>query len=241
MTPKEAQELLILVGEISSYLSLVPLLCALYRFSTFRQKPYLYLLLYFAVGALLNWSVHFFVEYVSAHYDEWAPLLTRWEIDDTFFADPLYFLRNALLLGAFVYGTLPYPKLKRSVLIASILVVVFTLWNTFWGETYKDYQSIGNTLDNLYKTFLGVSLLYWIFRSNLNRSLSRIPQYWFAIAILIIACGSGLVDVISNRMFEQTSVLFHQLHVAKDLLLIVAFGCFTVGVLQVPHLIQKQA
>lgn len=241
MTPQEAQQTLLLVGSISSYLSLVPVLCALYRFRTFRRSPYLYLLLYFATGVALNWAVLFFVDYATEHYATLAPLLNRWEIDDTFFADPLYYLRNAILLGAFVYGVLPSSTQKRWVLLSSVTLAVFTIWNTLWGETYKEQQVVGSTLDNLYKIFLGVSLLYWVFRSNLGRSLMRNPHYWFAVAILIIACGSGLIDALSNRMFEQTSVLFHQIHIGKDLLMILAFGCFALGALRVPHLPQKQA
>lgn len=230
MSEKEASELMRLSGQIGTYISFLPLIYGFIKIQIFRKPPYLYLLSYFMLGALLNWATSAFVEYATKHYDEIKGVLTKWEIDDTFFVDPLYFLRNIIFLGAFTYFSIADQRLKRLVMYVSIALGFFVIWNSFWGETYKDYQAVGSTLDNLYKILLGGSIMYWIFQSTTSRVLWKKPHYWFAMAIIVIGAISGLIDLLSNSMFKQTSVVFYQVHTLKNVFMMLAFVMFTIGV-----------
>ena len=159
MNRLDAQTLLVLMGKIATYISFLPLIFSLFKIQTFKSKPYIYLFLYFATGALLNWSVSAFVEYTGNHYKEIAHILTKYEIDDTFFADPIYFIRNFIFMGLYAYTLVENKSYKNSIKIISVVDILFTIVNSFWGETYKVYQAIVSSVDNELKIFI-VGIIY---------------------------------------------------------------------------------
>jgi len=179
---------------------------------------------------MLNWGTSAFVEYTATNYDEIKDFLTKWEIDDTFFVDPLYFFKNFIFLGLFTYFSVTSQKSKRAIAVFSALGIIFTIVNSIWGETYKEYQSVGSSVDNVYKIFAGGVILNWIFNSDLNKRLWKISYYWFAMAIIVIGAIAGLIDFLSNYMFKETSVIFFQVHIVKNFMMIIAFIMFTVGI-----------
>ncbi len=230
MNRLDAQTLLVLMGKIATYISFLPLIFSLFKIQTFKSKPYIYLFLYFATGALLNWSVSAFVEYTGNHYKEIAHILTKYEIDDTFFADPIYFIRNFIFMGLYAYTLVENKSYKNSIKIISVVDILFTIVNSFWGETYKVYQAIGSSVDNAFKLFIGGIIYYWIFSKLPAKKLWRIPHYWFASAIIVIGAFAGLIDFLSNYMFKETSTVFYIVHIVKNCFMILAFVLFTIGI-----------
>ncbi|MBA4848779.1 hypothetical protein [Emticicia sp. BO119] len=226
----DAQTLLVLMGKIATYVSFLPLIFSLIKIQAFRSKPYIYLSLYFATGALLNWSVSVFVEYSGKHYEEIAHILTKYEIDDTFFVDPVYFIRNFIFMGLYAYALVEKKSLKDTILIISATGILFTVLNSFWGETYKVYQAIGSSVDNAFKIFIGGIIYYWIFSKLPAKKLWKIPHYWFASAIITIGAFAGLIDFLSNYMFKEVSTVFYIVHIIKNCFMILAFILFTIGI-----------
>lgn len=224
-------EVLLLLGKVASFFSLIPMVLALFKYKAFRTRPNIFLLAYFMVGVLLNWGTLWFVEYATENYEKIKPLLDKYDIGNTFFVDPLYFLKNFIFLGLYTYFLVDNKPLKRNILILSAGCILFTVFNSLYGETYKEYQSWGSVADNLYKIFIGVVLVRYIFYTNLNKSILRIPQTYFAVAILLTATIAGLIDFLSNEMFsDYSSEWFNWVHIAKNMFMIGVFLFFTTGV-----------
>jgi len=233
MTEAQTEEYLRLIGKIATYVSFLLLLLALIKFRIFTKKPYVFLLVYFIAGFSLNWFTSWFLTYARANREAMTPFLTKWEIDDTFFVDPFYFLKNFIFMGLFTYYLLSRSSIKKWVAIISGLGIIFTIINSIWGETYKIYQVWGSSFDNVYKVLIGFLIIKWIFNSNLSRKITDIPAYYFAIAFIIIGAIAGLIDALSNAMFGETTILFNQVHILKNVFMIVAFVLLSIGVLKV--------
>ncbi|MBX2951310.1 MAG: hypothetical protein KF870_02320 [Leadbetterella sp.] len=224
-------DVLLWLGKVASFFSVIPLILALFKYKAFLRKPNVFLLAYFLAGALLNWGTSWFVDFATKNYEKARPFLEKFEISNTFFVDPLYFLKNFILLGAYTYYLVDNKALKRNILILSVTGILFTVMNSLYGETYKEYQSWGSVADNLYKVFIGSVLIRYIFYTRLDKPLLRIPQTYFATAILLVALVAGLIDFLSNEMFsDHTSDWFYRVHIVKNLFMIGAFLLFTTGV-----------
>lgn len=224
-------DVLLVLGKVASFFSVIPLILALFKFKAFRRKPDVFLLVYFLVGALLNWGTSWFVDFATKNYEKVRPFLDKFEISNTFFVDPLYFLKNFILLGAYTYFLVDNKVLKRNILILSAACILFTVINSLYGETYKQYQSWGSVVDNVYKAFIGFVLVRYVFYTKLNKPLTRIPQTYFAAAILLVAVVAGLIDFLSNEMFsDHSSDWFYRVHIVKNIFMIGAFLLFTTGV-----------
>lgn len=234
MTENEAIGLLKLFGKIGSLISILPFILSIIKWKYFKEKPLFWLFLYFLSGVFLNLFTSAFAELASKYWTIVGPTLQKWKIDDTFFVDPLYFLRSGILLGLFCSESILDSSYSKLVKWVSISFVVFTILNTCFGESYEEYQTIGNTLSNTFEVFLSILLLRFIFTSSNQRKLYKIPHFWFAIGILLIGSLAGLIDFLSSRMFEQTSVVFYQAHIVKDCFIILAFISFSIGTYYIP-------
>lgn len=234
MSEKEALSLLQIFGKIGSFISFLPLIMSLFRWKYFKEKPLIWLFLYFLLGVILNAFTSAFVDLATKYWTVVGSTLQRWKIDDTFFVDPIYFLRSAIFLGLFCSQTLKNEKYANFIKWTSIVFAIFIIINTCFIEGYEEYQTIGNSLDNLFKILLSGIMLRSIFVIGNQRSLIKIPHFWFAISILIIGSCAGLIDFLSSRILEQSSVIFYQAHIVKDCFVILAFICFSIGTFYVP-------
>lgn len=234
MTQNEAFDLLKIFGKIGSVVSFLPLILSIWKWKYFKEKPLFWLFLYFLSGVILNWFTSAFVELATKYWSVVGPTLQKWKIDDTFFIDPIYFLRNAVFLGLFCSESIKdqrYSSLIKKVSISFVLIIIL---NTILGEGYEEYQSIGNTLDNLFKVFISSLVFKSIFTSSNKRSLTKIPHFWVASSIMLIGSCAGLIDLLSNQLIEQNSVLFYKAHVLKDCFVIAAFLSYSIGIYYLP-------
>ena len=186
------------------------------------------------MGVIFNWFISAFVDLATKYWSIIGPTLQRWKIDDTFFMDPVYALRNAILLGLFLKDSIKNQKhvqiIKRSVGIYALFIVI----NTCFIEGYDLYQTFGTLLDNIFKVVISLYLFRILFLTSHQRRLSKIPYFWIALGFLIIGIFSGLIDGLSSKMFEQTTTLFYQAHIVKDFFIILALICYSVGIYYVP-------
>ena len=233
MTQKEANDLLILLGKIASFISIFPLVLCFYKWRFFKAKPLIWLFLYFLSGVFLNWFTSAFVDIATKYWKIVGPYLQKLHIDDTFFVDPIYFLRNYVFIGLFSVGIIKDEQTIKVIKWLSISLIIFTFLNTFFIEGYEDYQTIGNTLDNLYKLVISFLVLKRLFNSNIQTKITNHLYFWVYLGFLIIGCIAGLIDFLSNKLVNQQEVIFYQAHIVKDCFVLIAFICFSIGVWKV--------
>ncbi len=224
----EAQNLLLWSGRLGTLAIALVFIVMLYRWRVFFRIPYIFLFFAYLVSLILNIFVIWLVEYtaVPENYYKIKPVLDRLEIHNTFFVDPIFFLKNCLFFGGFVWYK--YIK-KRAFFILLAGLVLFNVINTIWGESYKKYQVLGTIVDNAFLTILAGVILRMLFNGNLNKSLWKIPEFWFSLSFVIMGLVGGLLDVLSNSMFSQTEILFYQLHSLKNGFSTLAYLFFAYG------------
>lgn len=229
MNVYEAQSLLLWSGRMTTCAIALVLFVMIYRWRVFKNVPYLLLLIAYLISLTLNVFVIWLIEYTSKedNYLKIKPILDHLEIDDTFFVDPIFFLKNYIFYGGFVWFSL---KKSKSFVLLLLALTLFTIINTTWGESYKNYQAWGTIVDNIFLTSLGGMTLHVLFRETLNKNLIRIPLFWFSISFIVTGVIGGLIDVLSNYMYKETQVLFFQLHALKNMFSILAYLFFAYGV-----------
>ena len=229
MIEEVARQWLVLTGKIVSGISLLPLVMCFIKWSSFREKPFRWFFFYLLSGAILNWLTAGFVHFATKYWNIVGDFLTMCKIDDTFFMDPLYYLRNALILAP-IFKDITDQKQGKLLKIASLSYTLFIILNTCLFEGYQESQIIGGEMDSLFKTGLAIFILRILFLKNMRQSVFKTPYFWIAIGLLIIGSLSGLIDYLSNKMYEQTSVVFYQVHILKDVFMAFAFISFCIGI-----------
>lgn len=235
MTEIEAQNYLIWSGKIISFLMFVPLLVMLWNIRFFSKTPYVFLLIARIVNILVNLFIVWLIAFTSEpqNYERIKHILVKFEISNTSFVDPVLYLETFIFVGLFLYFSVSSKKVKRTILLVSLICIVFTVYNSVYGETYKRFQSWGSIINNLYVVGAGALLISIIFKGDLRRRLSRIPEFYFAVSFIISGLVCGLLDFVSNAMFKETSVLFFQLNTVKNLFILIsvlftAYGAFLI-------------
>ena len=181
MTEADYNQLLIRAGDLTTWVSLVPLLVG-WWFRRHWNRPIRMLYAFYVVVFCLNWFETWFLWYVSKYYETYRPLLEYWEIYDTNFLAILYYFPAFLLLPHFFVGTLPL-RYKKVVLYTAWILLAAVVINYIFIEGYNTYGHFSPNARTLYiLIFSGLSLWY-IYRDYYNMPVVRNPYFWFHLSL----------------------------------------------------------
>jgi hypothetical protein len=227
MTQQEAYEWLMLFGKITTAFYFIPMFICLFKWKYFKTFPLKWLFIYFLMCAFLNVFSLWFIDFATKHYDVIGPYLKKLNIYNTFFLQPIFYLTDIICLGNFVIATIQNEKIKRNIYYTMVTLVLFTVINTFLGEGYANYPTVGSALNNIYIVFLAMILLRRIYFQRTQTQLNRNPYFWFSISLLISTLIAGLIDFLSGRLFNEASVIYYQAHIIVDIFYILGLVVFT--------------
>lgn len=169
-----------------------------------------------------------FIALVNTFPSYFVPYLTRFNIGDTYFISPLYYLNEILCLGLF-FANLLEGHGKSRIRRITILLFILEISNTIFWEGFHNPQKFGTFFMALYIIIL--SLIF--FRYNLLKGVNR-PLVNDAYNIIVwglfgINSLSILIYFFSESLFSDFPTLFYQISIFRMLfesvcLLVVAIG-----------------
>lgn len=221
---------------------LIVLICLFNMRWVLKSKAHRFIFFY----SLLAFSIALFeliFIYVANHYtNQIMPYLERYEIDDTFFISPFYYLNEIIFCGlAFSYAI--GGRFQKPIQIITVLLAVLEIGNTIWGEGYKDAQSFGSL--GLALFLIGLSLLYLKNFYTLKINTKSIKDSFFVISwgLLIPSMLSLLIYTFTKSLFDSDTVLYYQISIFRMTvegfcLILVAYG---ISLLRKPGRILKSS
>ncbi len=234
MTIHDAAQLLIIFGEILLFFIAIPLGIAIYKWMYFRKPPYRWLFYYLLIYFLLTLFLNIFIDLATKYYAIVGPYLQKMDIYNTFFLEPFFYINQILFLGLFCSSVFQKSKIGKSIRIIACLLCLFIIINSFFGEGYQNYQSISDLLTSIFLIVIAIILLKKMYVSNTQKSILRSPYFWVALGIIINTCGGSFIGFISNRMYNDSEIIFYQAHVVADIFYDIALICFARAAWLVP-------
>jgi hypothetical protein len=235
MTLHEASELLLFNAKIANILSCIPVFIGIFKWKYFKDFPLRWLFLYNLIYAMLNLFSAWFIDFATIHYDVLGPYLQKLNIYNTFFLEPFFYLSDIIFLSLFVRDSIQDSQIKKNMNIIRWTLIAFILLNTIFGEGYTEYQTIGSSVKNVFLLYISILLLRRIFYTSFQQKSYKIPYFWICLSILISVLGAGLIDFISNRMYNDTEIIYYKAHVVVDLFYDVSYIFMAIGCWLFPY------
>lgn len=201
----------------------------LLRYGGVPQSRILKPLFWYAVIALAIAAFESsFIGLVNTFPDFFVPYLTLFEIDDTFFISPLYYLNEFWFLGLF-FSRIVQGREGRVIGIAAIVLFVLEIINTIFFEGYKDAQKIGSFCLALYLIVVSILFFKQHFINKIGNSLSTDALNLIVWGFFCINTFSILILFFSDRLYNDLPSLFYQISMGRMAieifgLLLIAYG-----------------
>lgn len=188
-------------------------------------RPLFWYALFALVIAIFESS---FIGLVNTFPDFFVPYLTRFEIDDTFFISPLYYLNELWFLGLF-FSRIVKGQTGKLIRIVSVCLFFLEILNTLFGEGYKDAQKIGSFCLALYLIVVSILFFKQHFINKIGNSLSTDALNLIVWGFFCINTFSILILFFSDRLYNDLPSLFYQISMGRMAieifgLLLIAYG-----------------
>jgi hypothetical protein len=197
-----------------------------------KYKEHSFLFFGALIGFLIGLFEMIFVYLVKTHTVFFLPYLQRYEIDDTFFISPLYYLNEIIFYGlAFSYAI--GGRLQKIIQWIVVLLALAESINTFGVEGYKDAQSVGSLAISAFSIFLSVLYIQNFYTKKIRTIGFRDSFFVISWGILIPAILSLLVYVFTKSLFDTDTFLYYKISIFRMLiesfcLLLVAYGVYLI-------------
>lgn len=201
----------------------------LWRFDyIYPKKAYRYLFFGSLITFLVALGELLFVELVRTYTDVFLPYLHRYEIDDTFFISPFYYITEVFFYGlAFSYaigGTWHKP-----LQIAAMILTLLGISNIIWGEGYKDAQTIGSLSASVFLAIIAIAYIRVLYTIRINSTSSRDSFLYISWGILLSALLSLMVYLFTRPMLDTDTLLYYGVSIFRMFLdalcfLLIAYG-----------------
>jgi hypothetical protein len=231
MSEKEYTLLLINIGYVILFARFIIVLVCLLNYKwVLKYKAHLFILLYAVFALLISLSELLFIYMATYHVKPLMPYLIKYEIDDTFFISPFYYLNEILFYGlAYSYAINGKGKQNTTLLGFTILLFITEIINSIWGEGYKDSQPIGSFIFSAFNIVISFMYLKNIFITDIRMNYMRDSFSIISIGILIPSLLSILIYVLTKDLFNSNPILYYKISIFRMTLeilcfLIVAYG-----------------
>lgn len=192
-----------------------------------KSNTHRYLLFYGVFALSIALIEQAFIYIANNYTDAILPFLNKYEIDDTFFTSPLYFLNEIIFLGIALSNGIG-GKLKKYLIQIVFIFSTLEILNTIFYEGYKDSQTLGSFSTSLFLIVL--ALLYISLVSNKNhKSNSKDSFFIIACAILALNIFSILIFLFTKGLFETNTRLYYQISVFRMAIEIICLLVFAYG------------
>lgn len=140
-------------------------------------------------------------------------------LNNNLFLDYIYAIVEFVLLSFFLKGIIRQVWVSYFVSIASLLFTSFEIFNAFWGQGYKNYNSYGALINNIYLIFLSGFSLFLLAKRHINKKLFSITESWLVIGIFLIYTSIMIFDYIYGLAVPyQNDALLYTVLIAQNFL-----------------------
>lgn len=206
------------IYQFSLYLSyllllarIILVLAFIYYFKWIKNANAHKYLFYYAIVAFLIAAFELsFVFLVNRFQGIFLPVLKKFEIGDTFFISPMYYLNEFLFVGlAFAFAM--NSQLKKILISASLVCFFAEIINTIWFEGYKNSQTFGSLGLSLFNIFISLLYINNFFKTKNQKNSLKDSFFIISISILIPYTFSLLLYATTKSLFEENYILFQKL------------------------------
>jgi hypothetical protein len=171
-----------------------------------------------------------FIHLVNTYKEFFMPILTKFEIGNTFFISPLYWLNELIFVGLFFSKLLSFKR-EKIVRIVAFTLFIIEILNTIFVESYKDSQPIGSILAPLFEVILAILLIQENFNKKINSKLRKDTAQIIAWSFLMMNTFSILIYFFSDKLFKNYRVLYYQISLSRMLvesfcILLIAYAVY---------------
>ncbi|MDH7446206.1 hypothetical protein [Aquimarina sp. 2201CG14-23] len=197
------------LGNVSSFIVIVPLLLAIYRFKKLNTVQIR--LLYLLVLVLI-------VEFISN-------MLWRKKINNL----PVYHfyaIIEFLLIINIYRAVLSKTFSKQFFIVLGISFTVFSVVNTLFFQNLNTFNSNATTLLGVVVIFLALSYFYTLLKEVKYSALETNPMFWINAGFLIYFSSNLILFFINNNMFKgstEASYLVWGLHAIVNIVLMLFY------------------
>ncbi len=221
--------LLLLSGNITTILSLIPILVAFWKRKEMNELLKIFWG-YLATRFFLNVMMELFIWAVTNYRVFWKPILTLYKIENTLFFNILFYLSNYIFLGIF-YRKLLIKKIYQTglkilipvICVASVVILIFI-------DGYQNFGSVGPFMNGIYICTLPMIYLWYLFLEDRKGiAIYKKPYFWISMGLLV-PHGIDLIFLLTaNNLYAENFILYCQSHIARNCLEIIAQISFAVS------------
>ncbi len=229
MTEVELNSLIVKVGYLETILRGLLVACFFIAGTRVRKSPVMKPLFWWAAGIFLISVLELaFITAVNAYPDFFVPYLDRFNIHDTFFTSPLFYLTGILGLGIFFSRAIGGDTGKL-VFIASLMLAIAEILNSLFGEGFREAQRIGSAGMALFTVILCVLFFRKSFIKGVDKSLKDDALTLIVWGIFSISSLTILVLLFSNSLYSDFTILFYQISLGRMIIemlgiLLISYG-----------------
>lgn len=181
---------------------------------SFRKNKAIGALFWYALIAfMISVGEMLFIYLVKNYTDYFIPFLKKFEISNTFFISPLYYITELVFLSLFFHHILKnkYSSIFR---IGCVLAIVEVI-NTIFFEGYKEAQFWGSLIYILNNIILSILYIYHFNTQKLKQLQTKHSFYLIALAILIYYLLSLFIYLVTKFIFDDFTVIYYQLSIFR--------------------------
>ncbi|MCU0326279.1 MAG: hypothetical protein MUF45_13640 [Spirosomaceae bacterium] len=182
--------------------------------NVFRQSRAIKALFWYALIAFIIAIGEMTFIYLVKNYTEYfMPFLKRFEISNTFFISPLYYINELVFISLFFYQILKdkYPQ----IFLIGCLLAILEIINTLFFEGYKEAQFWGSLVYILNNIILSILYIYNFNTQKLNQIPTKHSYYLIALAILIFYLLSLFIYLLTKFIFDDFTIIYYQLSIFR--------------------------
>jgi hypothetical protein len=215
------EQLYILYAKMTTGAMLIPIIVALLYLKKIN-RPQRIFLYYLIASFLVAWFMQAFIWATGAYRDIAVPLLTKWNIHNTFFISIAAYCVNFLFLGWYFSSVFKDERIAKNVKIISIALCVLSLVHNFFINDWRTYNSVVASVSAVFCMLLPLVHLKYVYRTLTEISVQRNPYFWIDLGLLV-PNTLGLFLHFTGTMLSETDMgLYFLISIAKCYVVILA-------------------
>ncbi|UTA67240.1 hypothetical protein [Emticicia sp. 21SJ11W-3] len=171
----------------------------LYRFSGWSQDVIWLLICWMMLKKGGYWTGHkmFFLLYaLSTAFFEIVYAITAITLSNNLFLDYWFIALEFVVLSFYLRGVIKLKWINVTVYILCLAFVGFSVYNSFLGQGFNNYNSYGTLINSLYLTFLSGLGLFMLAKRYINKRLFSLTESWLVLGVFLIYSSIIIFDYI---------------------------------------------
>lgn len=222
MSQSEWNACLYHVGMIIGTISIWPLILFIRQYS--RMNRFMRLVALYIVTMFLLLCIANSIFYLS---DFLKPILTKYNIKNTWFTNILFQSATYLLLGPILYEFVRQRRILYFIILYSTFGLVYSWVVVIFIQDWREYSLSCYILAICYDIIIATIGLYFATKSNSHLKLKNNVYFYFFLGHLIPAVGGFVQFIMTQYIYKNNIILFFKLQIAYNLLLLIEILLYT--------------